>query len=292
MPNANLMRRWFAVTTATVAALVLTGCMLSAGKFTSALDLRRDSTFSYAYNGEIYLLGLSKLAEMERGSRAPEEFAASLCYVENADEPSERECTKDELAQQRTDWDEQQKLAAENKQREGVAMRTMLGGIDPGDPKAAEEIAARLRKQAGWRSVEYKGDGLFVVDFAIAGRLDHDFVFPTIERMPQANAFVTLARRNDGTVRVDAPGFSAGMGGDPFRTMMGLAAMGEAAEAKDNEVPKLPELAGTFTLTTDAEILANNTEDGPSAVTTGKQLKWTISVRTEQAPTALVKLAP
>lgn len=291
MFDANLARRWAAVAATAVAALVLTGCMLSAGKFTASLDLRREGTFSYAYAGEVYILGLSKLAEMEQAKRTPAEFIPSLCYTEGGEVPSERDCTKDELAQQRTDWDEQQKLAAENKQREGMAMRTMLGGIDPGDPKAAEEIAARLRKQAGWRSVEYKGDGLFVVDFAIGGRLDHDFVFPTIERMPQANAFVTLARRNDDTVRIDAPGFTAGMGGDPMRTMMGLAAMG-GSEGKDSEVPKLPELAGTFTLTTDAEILANNTEDGPSAVTSGKQLKWTISVRTEQAPTALVKLTP
>lgn len=289
MLRASLARRWAAIATAAVGALVLTGCILSAGKFTAALDLRRNNSFSFAYTGEVYILGLSKLAEMERANRAEAVFTPSLCYTEDGDEPTERDCSKDELDQQRADWDEQQKSAAANKQREGAAMRTMLGGIDPGDPKAAEEIAARLRKQAGWRSVEYKGDGLFLVDFAITGQLDHDFVFPTIERMPQANAFVTLARRNDGTVRIDAPGFTAGMGGDPMRTMMGLAAMGDP-EANDSEVPKLPELAGTFSLTTDAEILANNTEDGPSAMTTGKQLKWTISVRTEQAPTALVKL--
>jgi hypothetical protein len=127
-----------------------------------------------------------------------------------------------------------------------------------------------------------------VVDFAITGRLDHDFVFPTIERLPQANAFVTLVRRSDGSVRIDAPGFTAGTGGDPFRSMMRMAAM----EGEQKDMPKVPELAGTFTVTTDAEVLANNTEDGPEAMTTGKQLRWTINTRTEQAPTALVRVAP
>lgn len=281
-------RRWAGALIAVALGLILTGCVLTAGKFTSALDLRRNGTFTYSYNGEIFLLGLSKLAEMGgKSSSADEEFSPSVCYADD-DELKERECTAEELAAQKSAWELEAKASVDREKKEQEAMRAMLGGLDPADPKAAEELAARLRKQAGWRSVEYKGDGLFVVDFAITGRLDHDFVFPTVERLPQANAFVTLVRRNDGTVRIDAPGFTAGTGGDPFRTMMRMAAM----EGEQKDVPKVPELAGTFTIITDAEILANNTEDGPVAMTAGKQLKWDVNLRTPQAPTALVKIAP
>lgn len=284
MTMAVSVCRWAAVAVTAALGLVLTGCVLTAGKFTSALDLRKDGSFTYSYSGEIFLLGLSKLAEMDRSGMSETEFTPSLCYTD-AEEPLERDCTKEELAEQKTAWEEQVKSAAARSKKEQEAMRAMLGGFDPADPKAAEDLAARLRKQAGWRTVTYKGDGLFLVDYALTGKLTHDFVFPTIERLPQTNAFVTLVRRADGSVRVDAPGFSAGPGGDPFRTMMRMA----ATEGEDKDMPKLPELSGTFTLTTDGEILTNNTEDGPVAGTTGKVLTWQINLRTEQAPSALIR---
>ncbi|MFN9376312.1 MAG: hypothetical protein ACK564_04615, partial [Novosphingobium sp.] len=53
---------------------------------------------------------------------------------------------------------------------------------------------------------------------------------------------------------------------------------------------KLPELNGTLVLTTDGTILANNTDEGPVAGTTGQRLEWKITPRTTTAPTALVRL--
>lgn len=285
MTEQRRLPKVIAAATATLLAMVLTGCMLSAGKFASTLDLRRDGRFTYSYSGEIYLLGLSKLVEMGRKSDGNGTFEAAPCYNDDAD-AAERDCTKDELAQQKEDWDAAAKRRAEKDKREGEMMRAMLGGIDPADPKAADELAARLRKQAGWRSVEYKGDGLFVVDFTLSGMVDHDFTFPTIERFPMANAFVTINRRSDGTLRIDAPGFGRGANGDPLRSFAMLAAMGE----KQEDVPQLPELNGTFTLTTDATILANNTEDGPKTDQGAQRLDWTITPRTTVVPTALIKL--
>jgi len=49
-------------------------------------------------------------------------------------------------------------------------------------------------------------------------------------------------------------------------------------------------LDGTFTITTDGAILANNTDEGPAAGTTGKQLSWKITRRTTAAPMALIQL--
>ncbi len=131
-----------------------------------------------------------------------------------------------------------------------------------------------------------------MVDFAISGHLDYDFQFPTMERFPMANAFVVLNKRADGAVRMDAPAFGQPGQGNPMANMGQLAAMGAALGSKDKEdgAMKLPELNGTLVLTTDGTILANNTDEGPVAGTTGQRLEWKVTPRTTAAPTALVRL--
>ena len=290
MQSGMLRKR--ALTAGLVAALamVLTGCLLSPGKFTSELHLRNGGTFSYSYDGEIYLLALSKLAEM--GNQAENSGSAYIqqpCYSD--EEFEERECTSDEIAVQKSQYSARQ----QKQQKDAEMLRAMLGGIDPADPEAATELAERLRRQKGWNKVDYKGDGLFVVSFAIAGRLDHDFLFPTIERFPMSNFFVLVAKREGGTVRVDAPGFSAQSGGNPFQGMMAgmagmFAATAETAEADGESLPVFPELEGSFKIVTDGQILANNTDEGPAASTAGQVLEWQINKRTQVAPTALIKL--
>ncbi len=273
--------------------LLLTACLISPGKFTSALDIRKDGRFSYSYTGEIYMLGLSKLAEMGNKGKSSTTYVPTPCYQKDGT-GAKRACTRDELAKQRSEWDDGQKSRAEKGKRDAEMMRVLLGGIDPTSPKAAEEFADRLRKQAGWRSVVYQGDGLYQVDFAISGLIDHDFTFPTVERFPMANAFVILNRRADGSVRMDAPGFGAANSGAGMSSLAQLATMGAAmSEGKKDgadAMPKFPTLEGTLVLTTDGAILANNTDDGPESFTTGQRLEWKISTRTTAAPTALVRL--
>lgn len=289
---ANTARR-LAATLVAAATLLLSGCFVSPGSFTSAIDLRKDGRFSYTYNGEIYLLGLSKLAELGGKAKEAEPFKAEPCYNDDADR-TVRECSKPELAKQKADWEENRQADATRKKRDADMMKSMLGGIDPSSPKAAEELADRLRRQAGWKSVVYKGDGLFVVDFAISGHLDYDFQFPTMERFPMANAFVVLNKRADGAVRMDAPAFGQPGQGNPMANMGQLAAIGAAMDAgkegKSNAGLNLPELNGTLVLTTDGAILANNTDEGPMAGTTGQRLEWKVTPRTTAAPTALVRL--
>lgn len=288
------LRRFAAAGLVAGLSLLLAACLISPGKFTSALDLRKDGRFAYSYQGEIYMLGLSKLAEMGAKADAAKEWEAQPCTKD--DSMDERPCTADELAQQKSDWESEQQAKADKDKRDGEMAKAMFGGLDPTDPKAAEEFAARLRRQAGWKSVIYKGDGLYQVDFAISGTLDHDFVYPTMERFPMANAFVTLVRRTDGSIRLDAPGFAQGSGGG-MNSFAQLAAMGAAMDkagkdGKDGaDSPNLPQLDGTFTFTTDAEVLANNTDEGPQPVPNGKKLEWKVTQRTTAAPTALVKLA-
>ena len=285
MTALPLLRRVGAIAVAAVLSLALTACLLAPGKFVSTLDLRKDGRFSFTYKGQISMLGLSKLAEMDRKEKG--EFKAEPCYKDDGE--TERACSADELKDQKIQWEDEQKAAAEKAKRDAETAKMLFGGIDPTSPKAAEEMAERLRKQAGWKSVIYKGDGLYEVDFAIAGRIDHDFAFPTIERFPTANAFVLLNRRADGSVRVEAPAFGPSSGsGNGMGSLAAMAAMGKAKDGEE-KLP-LPEMDGTFTITTDGAILANNTEDGPKTGTTGQMLSWTVTPRSGPAPTALVKL--
>lgn len=278
---------------AVAVTMLLTGCLLSPGKFTSQLELKNGGAFAYSYEGEIYLLALSKLAELgNKAELADEEFVEQPCYSE--DDFEERTCSADELAEQKRGWEADREQRIKSQKKDAEMMSAMLGGIDPADPAAAEELAKRLLRQKGWNAVEYRGDGLYVVEFRIDGRLDHDFLFPTIEGFPMSNFFVLVANRDGGNVRVDAPGFSAQSGGNPFQGMMaGMAgAFSQMGSNGDDELPVLPELNGTFRIVTDGEVLANNTDEGPVSATGGKALEWTITKRTQAAPTALIRLTP
>ncbi|MGV3511470.1 MAG: hypothetical protein ACO1OX_05645 [Novosphingobium sp.] len=286
------MRRTWTLAAATLATLLLAGCLLLPGRFTSAIDLRKDGTFSFAYRGEIHVLALSKLADEERNRQNDTaSFEPSACFVDQTGE--ERPCTSNEIADQKRAWEEDvattRAAAAEKKKSDEQMAKAMLGGIDPSDPRAAQEFAERLRRQKGWKSVIDKGDGKFEVEYAITGKLTHDFSFPTVEKLPMVMPFVTVIRRADGSVRIDAPAFAAGGGNTPF---MGMAAM--AAEEKSQKAGGggMPVMDGTLVLTTDGEILANNTDEGPVAGASGRMLQWKVSGRTKDAPTALVRINP
>ncbi len=293
MGTIDKWRRCAAVGLAIGMAALLSACFLSPGKFDARLDLKRDGSFHFAYTGQIYLLALSKLADLANKAEAgSDEFIAQPCYEE--EEFEERPCTDEEVEQQRKDWETARTEKSASAEKETAAMRALLGGIDPADPAAAKELTERLRRQEGWRKVEYMGDGLFEVDFAIDSTLSHDFAFPTFERFPMGNFFVMANRRTGNVVRIDAPAFAAQGAGNPFQGMMsGMAgAMGAFTDDKDGDgLPLIPEMEGTFTVVTDGEILANNTDEGPVAGPGGKVMTWKVNKRTPAPPTALIQLA-
>ena len=281
---AKISMKMRGVALAAASSLALTGCLLSPGAFTSELHLMQDGSFSYSYDGEIQMLALSKLAEM--GSKNQETFEAE-CWDEDFEE---RECTLAEVNEQRAEWDAQASQREAKCKEDAEMAKAFLGGVDPSNPEAAQELAAMLQRQRGWEQVAYKGDGLFDVDFRISGRMTHDFAFPVVEKMPMSNMFVTVVLRDQGQVRVDAPGFANAGGNNPMQSMMGgMAGLMQMAAKEDGD--KAPEIAlpdGTFTIITDGRILANNTDEGPQDNAHGQSLVWQISPRTEQAPTALI----
>lgn len=292
-------RKFAAVLGAAAMLLLLAGCMVLPGKFTSDLSLRRDGTFTFHYKGEIILAALaqgSKTAKAEPFT--PEPFEEQPCTDPQTDET--HDCSAAEIAQQKAKWADEQKQRKEAKAGEDAQNRKMMqafmGGIDPDDPKAAAAFAQRLARQEGYASVVSKGGGKFEVDYTASGRLDHDFTFPTIERLPMVMPFVSMIRRADGSVRVDAPAFSTAAANPVMPGLGAMAAMGNMKDsAKPGSKPGTdgpPIAEGTFTLRTDGQILANNTDEGPQADAAAglSRLEWKVDARTATAPTALVKL--
>ena len=101
---------------------------------------------------------------------------------------------------------------------------------------------------------------------------DSDFIIP----------FITIRRRNDGSVTVVAPSFTGATG--PFGArakMMGLPDKSDGPKSRAE---------GRFTIITDGEILTNNSEDGPAAHPAGRQVHWDVGPGSTKIPEMLVRL--
>ena len=276
--------------------LALAGCFMSPGKFEAELALTGEDRFTFRYDGEIFFLGLSRLAQMEAASE--DAFKPADCY--DAETYETRECTAAELAEQRKAWDEGAAARAAERKRQAEQMAALMGGIDPSDPKAADELVRLLQRHRGWEEVQSLGDGLFRVRYRVSGTLGHDFLFPAIEGFPATSPFVQTFARKNGELRINAPGFAvpgseSGMGlMSGIGALAGLGAMGAAAG--ENAPPGLSDLPmpeGTFTIRTTGamRVRANNTADGPEPVPGGEVLTWRVTARTPQPPSALIDLA-
>jgi len=285
-------KRTFATALVAGLSLLLTGCFITPGKFASELVLTQENSFTFTYEGEIFFLGLSSLAEM---GAAGEEFEPDECYDEETF--ADRECTEAELAEQREVWELNAPIRAAQAQEQVQQMGAIMGGIDPSDPQASAELVELLSRQKGWERVVDMGDGVFDVRYSVRGELSHDFMFPVLEGFPTTNPFVQIILRDNNLVRVNAPGFAAQNESDPLGGMMaGMASLGGMAALSSQapnggEMPDIPTLEGTFTIVTNGQIKANNTDEGSRKSAQGDQLVWEISPRTKAAPTALIDLS-
>jgi len=154
-----------------------------------------------------------------------------------------------------------------------------LPGLDDASNRA---FAAKLMKYAGWRSVTYRGRGVFDVDYHFEGRATQDFLFPALPDNDLLIPFVAIRRRADGSVLVTAPAFTGGAG--PMAARAGAAA---SEQMKGGPVSRAQ---GRFTIVTDGEILTNNSEDGAAAHPLGRQLHWDVQPATNKIPETLIRL--
>lgn len=277
-------------------ALVLTGCLWGPGKFASDLTLRKDGSFVLDYRGEIVLV----TPPDESAAAEPWKDSMGRCYedgrtetltsigqvVDINEEPPPgkegvRRCTPAELAELRARYDRQAAERAASKRRENEQMAKLFG-LPGFDDESGRAFAAKLAKYDGWRSVTYRGKGVFDVDYHLEGRATQDFLFPALPDNDLIIPFVAIRRRADGSVLVTAPAMTGGSGPLASRA-------GQAASAGPGGPP--PSRAqGRFTIITDGEILTNNSEDGASPHPLGRQLHWDVSTNSTKIPEALVRL--
>jgi len=242
---------------ALVAPLLLAGCLLIPGKFESQLRLMNDGTYSFTYNGQM------QLAE---GDDKP------------MDSPSET--TDDESVA--SEDDESATSENEDDDQKNAAMRSVFGGAVPGDDEGLKKFAAQLAKYDGWNKVEYMGDNLFEVEYAVSGTFDQMFAFPTIPGSTMQFPFVQIIRRSGGELEVLTPAMG-GPGG--LAGAMGPMPMGGKS--------KMQPIDGTFTIVTDGDVLSNNTEDGLAISGSTKNMHWKVdgTKGPDGGPRAIIKLA-
>jgi hypothetical protein len=151
------------------------------------------------------------------------------------------------------------------------------------DEAQLQRLAEALSKEYGYRSARYIGDRKLAIDYRISGRLDHGFVFPFNPDGEIVMPFLAIELRGKDRVRVKAPGFAADSDASAG-PMGGMMTGSESPGAL---------LDGTFTLTTGAEIVSQNQEDGAETMTYGRrQIVWKITPATKDAPMAVLKVAP
>lgn len=298
-------------------ALLLSGCFLVPGEFVSNLDIRKDGTFSFAYRGQIvfalpddvggsgnvrkvwadsmaecYESGRTRYDPWDAGTEIPmppkPETAADRGDDATTADPDStiRACKPAEIVKLRKEFEAEEAAKAARKKKEAAEMAAVFG-LGPNDDAANAKIAAEMTKYAGWKSVTYKGKGIYDVDYQITGRVGHDFIFPVFPQGDILIPFVTMRPRGDGTAFVSAPALAGGgfKGLSSRMKMLGAAGAGRSDFPQTSVVTK-----GRFTITTDGVPLTNNTSDGPVAGTAGQTLTWDVDNNSEKIPEALIRL--
>ncbi len=285
--------------------LLLTSCFLSPGAFTSSLDIRKNGEFTFAYKGEIIYQSPDDIMKSE--SDKPQKWidARARCYKDetlpsfsdfaseaealaDAADPQDdnrRSCLAEEIAPLQKQFEEQQAARLARKNKESSEFASMFG-FNPSDDAANQKLAASLLKYDGWRAASYKGKGVFDVDYEIHSKVGHDFIFPLFPHVDIIIPFVQIRKRDEGNVMISAPALIGG-------GIKALAARAKALGQSTGEESKLnitQATRGTFTVTTDAEVITNNTDDGPVPEGKGRKLVWAIDPTVEKIPEALLKL--
>lgn len=231
---------------AAAAALLLSACLVTPGRFDAALDIRADRSFAFSYKGEVIASDMGR--------------AGGLGQPDPAEPQGEDSAYGDARLLRIKDGEQDR-----------------FDEADEGDERRMRAIAAALAREKGFRAARYAGNHRFEIDYAIEGVLDHAFLFPFNIDAQIVLPFVAVELRGDDRVRVKAPGFANSFDKSQGPPMGGPGE--DAAKALD----------GTFTLTTDAQIVSQNQEEGVQEMERGRRIVWTVTPLTSEAPAATLR---
>lgn len=237
------------------APLLLSACLLTPGKFTSTLDIRADRSFTFTYKGEVIAFDASK--EMMKG-------------LPGGDMPKKE---KESGEEDSTDSDFAPTALAD----EAGSAEALDFSKDADSETKMKAMAEALSKEAGYKSVQYVGKNIFLIDYEAHGILNHGFVYPFNIDAEIVFPFIAIELRGKDMVRVKAPGFA-----NEDSKKGGMGGMGAPApESK---------LDGTFTLTTNAEIVSQNNEAGAVTAPNGRKIVWKATPLTKDEPMAVLRV--
>jgi hypothetical protein len=134
-------------------------------------------------------------------------------------------------------------------------------------------IAEALSTEVGYRSAEYLGRNRFRVDYSMTGKLDRSFVYPLNFDAKSIIPWIAVEVRKDRTARLMGIAF-----GEADSALGGATKSDGPAKERD----------GTFTLTTDAELVMQNNEEG-MAPGPGTRVVWRVTPTSKTVPTAVVR---
>jgi len=300
------MRELFKILAALCVPLLLSGCLLIPGKFDSKLLLQKDGQYTFFYNGQMQIFSsddknlsgrkytsfdpdsikCSNKIDNETGEITALDYENYGSSDDDTDAPyryEERECSKEEIVTKRQEHEDRNARRKKKDDEEKAMMGLMFGGAIPGDDENLKKFAQQLSKYDGWNRVEYVGNNMFEVEYAISGRFDQTFAFPSIPNATMQFPFVQIIRRKGKELEILTPAM-AGPGG-----LLGAMAM------KDKGGMKLPEISpidGTFVIETDGEVLTNNSADGYASDGANKTMTWNVGKdgALGESPRAIVKL--
>jgi len=238
--------------------VLLTGCFLAPGKFTSNLTVNADRSFTYSYVGEVYGFDPDQAMKGmgdDKGDDGDDAKSSDSALRKIADQD---DATKDHGDGGKADDRADDRARTDAKNR---------------------EIAAALSREQGFRKVDYVGDNKFLIDYRISGKLDHTFLFPYNLDAGIIIPFVAIEVRANGTIRVKAPGFA-----NDNKDTSGFGSMAGGASKATSK------LDGVFTLDTDAEIVSQNNEDGAQSAGGRKTINWKATPLSSTPPMAVLRL--
>jgi hypothetical protein len=255
----QLGRLWFGRSAALLPLLfALSACLLAPGKFTSTLDVHRDRSFTFTYVGEVYAPPPS--------SSIDEDKAKDTGTTQSLNSDSGRAVMM---------------KAAATKDGGGTPAPA-IPAPKPEDEAKMRALAETLSKEYGYRSVRYMGNYRFLIDYQISGKLTHSFLFPFNIDGEVLVPFLAIELRGKDRIRLRAPGYAN-------QESKGLPGMGDMGGASG--MPGANAMDGTFTLTTDGEVISQNQENGTATLPDGrKRISWRATPQTSDAPTAVLKL--